>query len=135
MGVQQKINLATLNGKRGYKITKFNLMSASPGTASVEFVGKVYAKSQTDFPATVDFTEGDLLAVVYYQDEAATHYPSSQDIIFDNQPFNQDIFIYAEDAGGGSTQCNFYLEMETMSLTEVQSTQLTLKNLRTIASR
>ena len=136
MGVQEKINLATLNGKRGYKITKFQIISASPGaTADVEFVCKIYSTSQTAFPATVDFTEGDLLAVNYYQDDTSPNDTSSMDIIFENEIFNQNIFIYAEDAAGGTRPCNYYIELETIALTDAQSTQLTLKNLRTIASR
>ena len=31
--------------------------------------------------------------------------------------------------------CNYYIELEQTTLTDVQSTQLTLSNLRTIASR
>ena len=135
IGVQQKINLATLNGKTGYKINKFQIMSESPGSGSVEFVCKIYSKTQTDFPATVLFTETDLLAVSYYQDNSNEYYPSSVDVIFDNEIFNQNITIYCADAAGGTKRCNYYIELETISLTDVQSTQLTLKNLRTIASR
>ena len=40
MGTQDKINLKTNNGKTGYKITKFQVISTTPGaTASVEYVG------------------------------------------------------------------------------------------------
>ena len=136
MGVQQKINLATLNGKTGYKIKKFQLLSASPGSiADVEFVCKIYSKTQTTFPATVDFTESDLLGVAYYQDDRGVSYPSTIDIIFDNHVFNQNVSIYCEDANGGSVRCNYYIELETIALTDTQATQLTLKSLRNIASR
>jgi len=137
MGVQQKINLATLNGKTGYKITKFQIMSTTPGLINhdVEFVCKIYSKKQTDFPATVDFSEGDLLGVAYYQDHHQLYYTDSKTIIFDNEIFNQNIFIYCEDADGGTRVCNYYFELETIALSDIQATQLTLKNLRTIASR
>jgi len=136
MGVQQEIKLSTLKGKTGYKINKFHILSESPGaSADVEFVCKIYSTSQTDYPATVDFTEGDLLGVAYYQDGTNSYHPSSVDIIFDNEVFNQDIFIYCEDANSGTKKCNYYFELETMSLTDIQSTQLTLKSLRNVASR
>tara|TARA_Y100000310_G_C19948869_1_gene475910 strand:+ start:18 stop:461 length:444 start_codon:yes stop_codon:yes gene_type:complete len=135
MGVPQKIKLSTLNGKTGYKIKNFQTMSESPGVGNMETVTKIYSKQQTDFPATVDFTEGDLLGVLYYQDNEGEHYSDSSTIIFDNEIFNQDIFIYAEDASSGTKKMNYYIELETMSLTDIQATQLTLKNLRTIASR
>lgn len=135
IGVQQKIKLSTLKGKTGYRITNFKVLSSTPGVTNIETVVKIYSKSQTNFPATVDFTESDLLAVAYYQDDANQAYPSSVDITFDNEVFNQDIFIYAEDAAGGSVPFNFYIEIETIRLSDIQATQLTLKSLRNLASR
>ena len=97
---------------------------------------KIYSKDQTGSLAnSVDFTEGDLLAVAIYNGNAAAfNYPTNETIIFDNEIFNQDIFIYAGDTVA-TADTNFYLELETVKLTDVQSTQLTLKNLRTIAGR
>ena len=136
MGVQQKINLATLNGKTGYKITKFQTITEKPGYDQAnEIVCKIYSKSQTTFPAEIDFSEGDLLAAAYYEDNVSSHEGVSKLIIFDNKIFNQNIFVYAEDAEGGSARLNYHIELETVALTDIQSTQLTLKNLRTIASR
>ena len=135
MGVQEKIHLATLNGKTGYRIKKLQVISTTPGVTAVEFVTKIYSKSQTSFPATVDFDESDLLAVNYYQDHHDQAYPASETVIFDNQVSNQNMFIYCEDAGGATVRSNYYIELETVALTDVQATQLTLKNLRTIASR
>ena len=135
-GVQQKIKLSTLNGKTGYKIKKFQTIQVNPGTDSVELICKIYSKDQTGSLAnSVDFTEGDLLAVAIYNGNAAAfNYPTNETIIFDNEVFNQDIFIYAGDTIA-TADTNFYLELETVKLSDVQSTQLTLKNLRTIAGR
>jgi len=135
-GVQEKINLSTLNGKRGYRITKFQIMQITPGSESVELTAKIYSKDQIgSIDAPVDFSEGDLLAVaVYNANGQAFNYPTSQHVIFDNEVFNQDIFIYAYDTVA-TAPCNYYIELETVALTDTQSTQLTLKNLRTIASR
>jgi len=134
MGVQQKINLRTMKGKTGYKITKLEIINKGTGTAAPELVFKIYSKPQTSFPATVDFSEGDLLGMAYYT-SYTTGGANTSAIIFDNQVFNQDIYVYAEDAASGTDPCNYYIEIETISLSDVQSTQLTLKNLRTIASR
>ena len=136
MGVQQKIKLATLKGKTGYIIKKLQVISTTPGVSpGVEYVTKIYSTKQTSFPATVDFSEGELLAVNYYQDHHDHAYPDAQTIIFDSSVFNQDIFIYCEDASSGTIRSNYFLQLETMALSDIQSTQLTLKNLRTIASR
>jgi hypothetical protein len=135
-GIQQKINLSTLNGKRGYRITKFQIMQTTPGTADVELTAKIYSKDQSgSIDAPVDFSEGDLLGVaVYNANSAAFNYPITTNIIFDNEVFNQDIFIYAYDTVA-TASTNYYIELETVALSDTQSTQLTLKNLRTIASR
>ena len=136
IGVQEKIKLATMNGKTGYKLTKFKIMSATPGVGSVEYVAKIYTKDQTNsITDTVDFTEGDLIAAIYYQDDQNTDKTSSTEIILDMVVFNQDIFVYIESPNGSTVQCNYYIEVETMTLTDIQSTQLTLKNLRSIAAR
>jgi len=54
---------------------------------------------------------------------------------FDNEKFNQDIFIYIVDAEGGTEPANYYIELETMSLSDLESTMMTLQSLRTLASR
>jgi hypothetical protein len=134
---QEKIRLHTIKGKIGYKIKKFQTVSATPGaTAAVEAVLKIYSKDNSgSVSATVDFTEGDLLAMIYYQDHDASSYPDSSTIIFDNEVFNQDIFVTCADAAGGTVSMNYYIELERMDLSDTQATQATFKNLRTISSR
>lgn len=130
IGEQEKINLKTLNGKRGYKITEFRCISLQPGAASSELIAQVFTKDQTGvISAQVDFTDSNLLAVAYIDD------PGFQVIFFDNELFNQDIYVTMNDGSGATVPGNYYIELETVALTDIQSTQLTLKNLRTIASR
>ena len=137
VGVQERIRLRTMKGKVGYKITKFQIMPNTPGIANGEYIAKIYSKSQTGTESsTIDFTEGDLLATCFGGSSTNnTQIPPLQVTIFDNAEFNQDIFIYIMDASGGSVPCNYYIELETMDLSDVQSTQLTLKSLRDIASQ
>lgn len=133
MGLQDKLNLATLNGKTGYKIKKFQIMSTTPGVGNVEYVAKITSKDDSaTISSGVDFTDGDILAVAYYQDKADTHYIDSTTVIFDNEVFNQNAFVYITDAAGGTLACNYYIELETVALTDIQSTQLTLKSLRSV---
>ena len=133
-GLEQKINLATLKGKTGYKIVNFVTMAYKPGEASYQTTTKIYSKRQGSGSTLVDFNESDLLAVSVIEDHEAEHYPSSQNVVFDNEIFNQDIFISC-DSLVGSLPTNYYLELETVELSDIQSTQLTLKNLRTIFSK
>ena len=135
MGTEERIPLSTIRGLIGYKVKKFQLMSSAPGTASVEYIGQIYkTEDVTNLNTTPDFSDNRLLAVVYYQDEAAPHYPSSQDVIFDNEKFNQDIFVNISDAGGGTTRCNYYIELEQMSLDLNEQTVATLKDIRNVGA-
>jgi hypothetical protein len=137
MGTQDKINLKTNNGKVGYKITKFQVISTTPGaTASVEFVAKIFNKDQTgSINATVDFTNTNLLACAFYQVRSDASVAGAETIIFDNTEFNQNIFVTIADAEGGTVPCNYYLELETMALSDAEATQLTLKNIKTIIAQ
>ena len=133
MDTEERISLATIKGKVGYKINKFQLLSSTPGaTAAVEYVGKITKVKDTNISPAVDFTNGDLLAVVYYQDHDSSANPDSKTIIFDNEKFNQDIFVNITDAAGGTIPGNYYIELETMSLSDIEATQITLKSLRTV---
>lgn len=136
MGTEDRISLATIKGKVGYKITKFQLMSTTPGQTDNEFVGQIFKKSQVgSIGPVVNMTDSELLAVVFYKNKASSTYAANTDtIIIDNEKFNQDIFVSIEDAGGGTTPCNYYIELETMDLSELETTYLTLQNLRTITS-
>ena len=134
-GEQEKINLKTLNGKRGYKINKFKIISSAPGaTANDELVMKIRLTEDSSIGPTINFTDSDLLAAAYYQDDTGG-VSGSETIIFDNKVFNQDIFVTCADAAGGTKPGNYYIELEVMNLSDIEATMLTLQNLRTIASQ
>ena len=133
---QERIKLSTINGKTGYKITKFDIITNTPaGSGTDEQVMKVYTKTQEgSIGPTVDFTEGDLLAVAFYQETGAGD-GISKTIIFDNVMFNQDIFVTCADGGGGTKPANYYIELEAMPISDIEATMLTLQSIRTITSR
>ena len=139
MGEQERINLKTNKGKVGYKINQFAIISTTPGVAAgtgTELIGKIYNKSQEGAVSTVvDFTESDLLAVSYNKEGVAASDGGTQVIIFDNAVFNQNIFVTMADASGNTIEANYYIELEIMSLSDIEATMLTLKSLRNIASR
>ena len=130
IGEQDRIRLRTLKGKVGYKITKFQIMSTTPGTNNVELIGKITKTDQTgSISTTVNFTESDLLATVFY-DRASNR--STNTIIFDNEKFNQDIFVNITDQSGNTIPANYYIELETMALSDLEATMITLQSLRTL---
>jgi hypothetical protein len=133
MGEEDRIKLKTNTGKTGYKINKFQILGTTPGQTNVEYVGKITKVKDSNIGPTVKFTDADLLAVAYYQDNEGTDKPMSNIIIFDNEKFNQDIFVNITDASGGTVECNYYIELETMKLSDLESTYLTLQSLRSIS--
>ena len=74
------------------------------------------------------------MAVATYSETNSQNYPLTEIIIFDNEVVNQDIFINITDAAGATTPFNYYIELETMSLSDIETTMLTLKSIRTVTS-
>ena len=133
-GGQDKIALKTLKGEIGYKIVKFELFPHFPGTADYEAVVKIYKLKQSSVPtssATVNFTDSDTLGVTLYTGTSTTA-PSSITTIFDQEIFNQDIYI-THTANSGSAAINYYLELEQVKLNDNESTMATLQSLRRFA--
>ncbi len=132
-GLQDRIKLSTITGKTGYKVVNFEIIPKTLGAAT-ELVCKIYNTDQTgSIGPVVDFTDSNLLAVAYYSSTGGIF--RGKTIIFDNEKFNQDIFVNVTDAASGTIPANYYIELETMNLSEVETTMLTLKSLRTVTSR
>ena len=126
--VQEKLHLSTNDGLTGYRIKNFEIIPVTLGAAT-ELVCKVYTKSQEgSIGATIDFSQTDLLAAAYYSSTGGIF--RGKTIIFDNETFNQDIYVTCADAGGSTVPCNFYIELEQFKLDLNASTYHTLKNIR-----
>jgi hypothetical protein len=138
VGEQDRINLKTNTGKVGYKVTKFKLMETNPGNVDHEFVGKIFKTDQeatNSIDGQVQVTDNDLIAAIYLKTESSGGSGVYQEtLIFDNEVFNQNIFVTIADNSGSVEPCNYYIELETMSLSDLQATQLTLQNIRNITS-
>ena len=135
VGEQERIRLKTNNGKIGYKITKFQIMSTTPGASAYEYVAQVFATDQTgSITGDVNFTNSDLLAAVYYQDSSSAGDNQADTIIFDNVKFNQDIFITLADITTNTVPGNYYIELEAMTLTDIEATMLTLQSIRQVTA-
>jgi len=136
MGVQEMIPLSTIKGLIGYKVKKFQIMSASPGTGNIEMIGQIYKTLESsNVNSTPNFSNNRLLGVALYHDGAAndtTHFMATT--IFDNEKFNQDIYINITDATGSTIRGNYYIELEQMSLDLNEQTVATLKDIRNVGA-
>jgi len=128
-GAQEEIRLSTKQGKIGYKIVKFQVMSKDPGTDTVEGTCKIYKISQSTINGTVDFSDGNLLGAAEYHKEQNTAYPLGTNIIFEQEVFNQDIYVTWKDNAVGVSM-NYYIELEVMKLNDNEATVSTLMDIR-----
>ena len=135
IGVEQQIDLKTLKGKVGYQIKQFQVISTTPGAVVSELVGKITKVKDPNIGPSINFTNSDLMAISYTQETTSSSGGSNQIIIFDNEITNQNIFVSISDAGSGTTPANYYIELETMALSDLETTKLTLQNIRQITSR
>jgi len=127
---QDRIRLQTIKGKVGYRIVKFELFPLNPGTASQESVVEVTKTSTATTGLAVNFTDTDLLAVGYLLNHlTATDNPAYMNTIFDNEMFNQDIYVMHNDVKG-TASCNYYLELEVIPLDDAGAEYTTLKDMR-----
>jgi len=130
-GQQDTIVLHTNDGKTGYRIVKFDLLPNKPGGDDSEFVGKIYSVSGKAANATIDFSDQTLLGAGYINNHTgASYYTLATVIVFDNMTFNQDIYITMNDGQGGDDKCNYYLELEQISLDLNEATVATLQSIR-----
>ena len=130
-GAEDTIVLHTNDGSTGYRIIKFETITTTPGIGDQEFVTKIYKVSQTTINALVDFSDNTLLGVSAVSHSASISEPYSQSIIFDQEIFNQDIYVTGS-ATSGSVAMNYYLELEQIKLDTNANTVATLKDIRNL---
>jgi len=128
-GGLDRIRLQTIKGKVGYRIVKFEVMAENLGVAVQESILKIYKDSQSSATTTVDFSDNTLLAAGFMQMGDSSQYQWTETTIFDNEIFNQDIYITHNDRGGSSS-CNYYLELEVIPLDDAGAEYTTLKDMR-----
>ncbi len=129
-GGEDRIRLSTNNGLTGYKIVKFQILTAEPyGGASGEHIVQLTSQSQTP-TADVTFENPLLLGVAIINNATAGYqYGSIPVVIFDNTVINQDMFVSHVD-NASAQKCNYYIELEKVKLDINEATVATLKDMR-----
>jgi len=132
-GAQDTIVLHTNDGSTGYRIVKFKIMIEGYGSNRGSFV-QVWKIKQTTVSTgepVINFGDNTLLATAMQVYQASNLTLSAQTTFFDNEIFNQDIYVtHTERSGGGA--CNYYIELEQVKLDLSESTVATLKDIRNI---
>jgi hypothetical protein len=130
------IPLHTNTGSQGYRIKDFRLMSYETGTTTQESLVQIFTTPQTaPFTQTkIDFSRQELIAVGIIRSHDSSAYQMTEQIIFDNVTFNQDIYVCHHDIDTGQP-VNYYIELEPVKLDLNQNTVATLKDIRNIATQ
>jgi hypothetical protein len=140
---QDTILLHTNDGSTGYRIIKFELMTNIPHENDAEHTVMIWkvqrtatqmASTQIDFP---DFSNQELVgAGIYLHDATGSGHGAWSITVFDNEIFNQDIYITHAEKGGTdpAVACNYYIELEQMKLDLSENTVATLKDIRNVTS-
>lgn len=132
-GAQDTILLHTNNGSTGYRVTKFQILPVDGNTA-YEGTVQLFKIEQTAVPAEIDMQDNTLLAAAVIQQSIATQGGFIDTVVFDNEIFNQDIFVvHDEKSAGAGSAINYYIELEQMNLALDENTVATLKDIRNIA--
>ena len=130
-GAQDTVVLHTNDGSIGYRIVKFEVIGNKPGAVSQESTLKIYKVAQTTVDGLIDFNDNTLLASAIWFNKSSVDFPVSEQIIFDQEIFNQDIYITHSDVDA-TEACNYYIELEQVKLDLSESTVATLKDIRNI---
>tara|TARA_R100000655_G_scaffold8628_1_gene22334 strand:+ start:509 stop:955 length:447 start_codon:yes stop_codon:yes gene_type:complete len=127
------ILLHTNTGSTGYRINKFEVMPNVPGTIAQESICKIFKIEPTTAPTgVIDFSDNTLLAAAYYQDSTSAGDNQATTVVFDNEIFNQDIYVTNKDVSGNSEPINYYIELEAIKLDLNENTVATLRDIRNI---
>ena len=127
-GAVNRIRLSTKKGKVGYQIKKFQVIAEKPGQDALEATVTLNKINFTPLNI-IDLSDNNILAVGFYAgNPAAYNYPTSQVLIFDQEVFNQDIFIGNNDLS--SNAMNYYVELESVPLTDNAAAVSTLRDIR-----
>jgi hypothetical protein len=134
-GAQDTIVLHTNDGSIGYRIVKFQAMATAPGSNESTNVLKIYKVSQSSVNGDIDFSDNTLLgAIDFRQHDNEGYGVTGNTVIFDQEIFNQDIYVTHKDNNTG-VAINYYLELEKVKLDLSESTVATLKDIRNVKTQ
>jgi len=121
--------LSTKKGKVGYRIKSFAVMPNSFAASDQVAVLKITKLASYTPSATVDFSDLNVLGAAFFRIGNLISETHADIIIFDQEVFNQDIFInlYNIDA---ALAMNYYIEIEVMTLSDNAAVVSTLRDIR-----
>jgi len=128
-GGQDEINIEGSVGSIAWRIVKLELFpyQYGQGANEQESVVKIYREEQSSVDRLADFNDGELLAAAALnQDSSSEALPSILTVTFDNTLFVRNLWVTHENGHGDSTPCNYYIELEEVTVSAAGKAQLAL---------
>ena len=115
-GGQDQIYLHGGDPAQGYMIAKFQAVGVTLASQAYEALLQIFKVPQTSASASIDFTDQTLLGIAYWGSHGGISPLQGyvQNVIFDNEIFNQDIYITCKDSD--AQPCNYYLELKQVTM-------------------
>jgi len=120
-GDQLQIPLHKVGKGVGFRIKKLQVMPHDiDGSSSHECSVQIWKQKQSSLSVDLDFSNSELVGAAYYvrANNPVSPYValiSEQTVIFDNEVFNQDIFIVYK-SGITAQKINYYMELEEVKM-------------------
>jgi len=122
-GDQIRIPLHHAGKGMGFKIKTLQVMPNDiDGSSNHECSVQIWKQKQLSLATDIDFNNSALIGAAYYVRSLNPSAPyvalmSEQTVVFDNEVFNQDIFVVYKTGQGGQL-INYYLELEEVKMTD-----------------
>jgi len=128
----ETVALHTIDGSQGYKIKKLEVM---PAAFTGDQVGIFTVNTIAFTPvSTVDFSDQTLIGVALVRTGNLLSETYTQDVVFDNITFNQDIHLGFKNLDA-AIDMNYHIELELVKLDLNENTVATLKDIRNIEAQ
>ena len=128
-GGEDEINLERQNANVAYRIVKLEMIGIRPSTTKQESTLKIYKTSQSSVTDTVDFSDSDLLGVIYRETDSGANSNEPAVVIFDQEIFSQNIYVTHVDENSAAA-ANYYIEIEEVPVSASALIQLKLGTAR-----
>jgi len=135
-GTQDEINIEGSVGAIAWRVTKFEIMDGAPGTLNTENIVKIYREEQSTIDGVVNFNDDELLGVgVWVFNSSNPQYSTTSAVIFDNSIFVRNIWVTHKEVSGNDNSCNYYIELEEVTVSAAGKAQLALAAARRTGER
>jgi len=134
-GGQDELSIEGSVGAIAWRITKLQLFPARFGIEDQKSTVSVWREEQASVSNTLNFTNNKLLGAACMSTDNSENNPLNTNVVFDNAIFVRNIWVTHLDAHADNTDCNYYIELEEVTVSATGKAQLALAAARRTGDR